>query len=437
MKKIEELRIGILPYSGVAARNPMLRVSKIKLDRLTILVGPNGAGKTSVLETIGYSVAAALPAAHAALGTFLTSSFRPRFSPPAYIVGIVRLDGREIASLYLDVESINDNLLEKLADMIKSDGSSIDFDTIKPLVSRLQDALRKMRGGVDPSKMFKNIVKEVFGNDEGINASLASIREWRTFKHYLNALDKLLSKKRLAGMHVYLVVAYRRTDRQKSGREETGVGPNRAIVAARRCALTVFMKNRRRGKLPSVLAFHPRLSFTPGVFEKLYESRALEGYLPGEKDAARILSRYIRGVEGFEVIRGRLSLKIGSRRLSVYKLSDGHRMASLLALLYAIAKPPLLLLIDTPEAFLYPDGVRIAAELIARLVAENNAQIVVATQSIEMLQELLVAARENGVLDETVVHKLGIRKDSIETQATWPGRLGLYAMEGLEADLRR
>lgn len=433
--KIKELAISILPYRGTTFKTSMLRVSRIKLDQLTILVGPNGAGKTSVLEALGYSIAAALPASDAVLGMFLTSAFRPRFSPPAYIGGATVLDNDTIVYLYLDVEaSYNERLLARLSRLLGTKGFTINLDDIKSYANMLQDALREVREGSDPLKAFKKSLTTVFRRAGDITVSLASVRRWSTSKHYVRALEALFSKrKRLKGMHVYLVAAHRR----RGNRNESGVEQYVAVVFSKRAMLTIFTGERRKEKLPSVLALHPRLSFIPGVFESIYEKRALEGYLPGEKEAARILSGYIQGVEGFEVIKGRLSLKIGSRRLSIYRLSDGHRMASLLAFLYAVARPPLLLLIDTPEAFLYPDGVRIAAELIAKLAAENDVQVVVATQSAEILQEMLNAARETRVLDETLVHKLRIRENSVKAEATWPGRLGLYAIEGLEADLRR
>ena len=368
---------------------------------------------------------------------FLTTAFRPRFTPPAFVVGVARQDNDNgVISLYLDVEaSPDERLLEKLLSILHDEGYPINGDGVKQYMSKLQDTLREIREGVDPIKAFKRSLTEVLGATD-ISASLASVKRWSTFKHYVKALETLFSKKeRLKGIRVYLVTTYRAGD----SRDAQRVGHETAVVVAKRARLTIFTGKRRRGKIPSVLTLHPRLGFIPGVFETIYEKRALEGYLPGEKEAARILSGYIRGVEGFEVIKGRLSLKIGPRRLSIYRLSDGHRMASLLAFLYAVAKPPLLLLVDTPEAFLYPDGVQVAAELLAKLAAERGVQVIVATQSSEMLQELLDAAKENGVLDETLVHRLHIRRRerSIEAKATWPGRLGLYAIEGLEADLRR
>ena len=77
--------------------------------------------------------------------------------------------------------------------------------------------------------------------------------------------------------------------------------------------------------------------------------------------------------------------------VSVYKLSDGHRIAVFLSFLYALHEKESVFLIDAPEAFVHPDGLRVVPDFISGLADMGN-QVVVATQSIEFLKRLLGSA---------------------------------------------
>ena len=123
--------------------------------------------------------------------------------------------------------------------------------------------------------------------------------------------------------------------------------------------------------------------------------------------------------------------------MSIYELSDGHRVAAFMALLYAIARQPSTVLVDTPEAFVHPDGLTVVADFIASLAASGS-QVIVATQSIEFLRGLLRRARERGVLDSTSVQRLAISRDGVaRTVARWSGEASLSSIEELGADLRK
>lgn len=94
-------------------------------------------------------------------------------------------------------------------------------------------------------------------------------------------------------------------------------------------------------------------------------------------------------------------------------------------------------MIDTPEAFVHPDGLSIIADFIAGLVSNGN-QVVVATQSIEFLRELLGKARDYKVLDDTLIERIELTGDGVvRAKGKWSGRTSLRSIEELGIDLRK
>ncbi len=190
-------------------------------------------------------------------------------------------------------------------------------------------------------------------------------------------------------------------------------------------------------KHPRVVVFHPGFIYQRGVFEHLYRAYVYEG-LPNEREAIELLRNYLKWVDGYEIIGKTLHVKtVSGKRIPVYDLSDGQRVVVFISLLYAISKPPVLLLIDTPEAFIHPDGVPTVADFIARFVAEGN-QVVTATQSMEFVEELLVKAKEHGILSNAGVQRITLTKDGrVKVKGRWGGDVSLRSIKELGADLRR
>ena len=183
--------------------------------------------------------------------------------------------------------------------------------------------------------------------------------------------------------------------------------------------------------------FHPGFAYRPFMFESLYYDSVKQRGLPRERDAVRLLRAFIPWFSGFELIGRELHVRSTyGRRISVYRLSDGQRAAVLLGLLYAASPRGSLALVDTPEAFVHPDGLEAVAGLVVSMVAEGN-QVLVATQSIEMLKALLHAAREAGVLGETVVKHLRLVRGRVTVKGSWEGEDALGMVEELALDLRR
>jgi len=191
------------------------------------------------------------------------------------------------------------------------------------------------------------------------------------------------------------------------------------------------------GRLPQVVVFHPGFIYKPRVFESYYYTFAHKGF-PNEEKAISLLRKYIKWLRGFELLSKKLHIKDEyGRRISVYNLSDGQRIAVFMSLLYAISKPPMLFLIDTPEAFVHPDGLSIIADLIVHLVAEKN-QVIIATQSVEFLEELLKRGEEHDILNKTLVERVALTKEGlVYAKGKWSGYASRNILRELGIDLRR
>ena len=190
-------------------------------------------------------------------------------------------------------------------------------------------------------------------------------------------------------------------------------------------------------KHPRVVVFI-RASFTSEECSNIYTGRTCMRVCPSEREAIELLRNYLKWVDGYEIIGKTLHVKtVSGKRIPVYDLSDGQRVVVFISLLYAISKPPVLLLIDTPEAFIHPDGVPTVADFIARFVAEGN-QVVTATQSMEFVEELLVKAKEHGILSNAGVQRITLTKDGrVKVKGRWGGDVSLRSIKELGADLRR
>lgn len=440
-----------LPYEPPGMEARYLKID-LDLDKLTILVGPNASGKTAVLEAVGYTMSGLLEPTYCALSLSLTTTFRPRRFMPSPIVGTVTLNGlSKVSTLYIKLTDLlpiraEDKFLEmiyfalgKKADSllreIEKDVSNNKDNILKLLeIKRLErlEKFRKVRSAKEkPSESIETLA------GFSISLLLRSLEERKLITELISNItgqstDKVEKEMikhillyRLKGMKILYNVT-----------EFNSIG--KAFIVEGIFDIVVFGKEHKgTADYLRVAVFHPGFVYKRGVFERLYRAYIYEG-LPNEKESIHILKKYIEFVDGYELVGKRLHIRtVNGRRIPVYSLSDGYRVAVFMGILYAISKPPVLLLIDTPEAFVHPNGLPVIADLIAHLVAEGN-QVIVATQSMEFLEELLVRAREHGIIDYTSVQRVMLTREGIvKVKGRWSGEVGLESIKELGADLRR
>ena len=432
--------LAALPYSVPGGRAGRIVVD-VDMDRLTILVGPNASGKTAVLEALGYALAMHFDAKRSALGIALTTTLRPRSRMPPVFVGRLTLSaGVSIAGfatevvhpLLLEAENrIREMLRVVLGEASKRVMEVLKRDMDSQVVSELPSLPLKYIGPtarLAGARYLLGLAREFAGRDIDIAANrlyTPSIKPVVTESEVAKEISRMLwyPPKYMRFKILYTL------DQEKAITKSVLIENPRGFVIIK-----------RRGKQrvsPELAVFHPGFIYWKGVFERLYAEH-IHGGLVNEEKAIEILRRYIDWVKGFELVGTTLHLKsVYGDSVSVYSLSDGHRVAAFITLLYATARSPTLFLIDTPEAFVHPDGLTIVADFIAQLVAGGN-QVVVATQSIEFLRELLKSAESSGVLDNTLVQRIALTSDGVvKARGRWGGRTSLRSIEELGADLRR
>ncbi|MEB3759303.1 MAG: ATP-binding protein [Desulfurococcales archaeon] len=438
-KTIKRIK-AVIPYAPPGIKTDYLKID-IELDKLTVLIGPNASGKTTILESLGYILSSMLKPLPSALGLALTATLRPRRRVPSSLAGVVFLDNTSVVSTFLEPDPLlffARNYIEEMLSSIDHNTVIIldeikrDLDTYSDILSELGSTSNKHK------KINYRILNEIVTNILGKRIDLAVSNHLRGTnllriesgedEEIINLLETSNIIKRFIYLSPKMRFIYTLVD-DKIMKAILLRIPSTTIVIKKQDSQTI--------EAPNVMVFHPGFIYWYGIFEGLYYTSVREG-LPNEKEAINLLKKYIKWIEGYELIGRVLHVKSHEgKRISVYNLSDGQRVAVFISLLYAISKPPVLFLLDTPEAFVHPDGLPVVADFITRLVASGN-QVVIATQSIEFLRKLLDKAKEDNILDNTLVERIELTKNGlIKAKGKWSGKVSLQSIESLGLDLRK
>ncbi len=416
-----------LPYTSNGGLVEGLNIDVRGFKGLTIIVGRNASGKTALLESIGYSMALLGDTQYTAQSLELLKTMRPTRSLPSIFTTSIQQGRRTVAGIMirldpLGVEKMLDNLRKKdiiWHEMItRKTYTRLTRDTNR-ILSLLYEAKRRSRRrvrrrprGIDQGTLSQ-ILKEVLGSYEIHFFSSSTGRRSQLLRPIL-VRDAYLAYTMQDGKLFLAMLVF-----------DTRGGPLVAVKPG-------------LSRLPgSMMVFHPGFAYFLRVFTLLYMENVEKG-LPREDEAVQMLQSFIPWLNGFELVGRTLYVKSRheGKRLNINRLSDGQRAAALLGLLYAMAPRGSVVLIDTPEAFVHPDGIDTVAKLIARMVHEGN-QVLVATQSAEMLREILSAANSEDVLEDTVVKHLQIREGRVVAKGSWEGSAAYGMVSELSLDLRR
>ncbi len=409
-----------------------LKVNVRDLSKLTLLVGPNSSGKTTILELVGLTLLPLLEIEEIGLGISLINMLRPLEKAPRvpdYIISKARLDDQsEIASIYVKIEPDN---IEKVSNVVKrlEELYDKDVENVKNTIIEILPYLRKIPELI--KKLFEDSEIEIYSKflRKGFIPKRGEKIATRPNAPLLRKLFESYPYKLLLERLNYIVLTY----------SEFNDNIYKMLMISGPDLIIVREKCRTR-YLSSVIAFHPVISHIRGIVEELYRTYVLtEQALPNESRAVEILSSYVKGFKGFEIIdvggREELHVRINSRRISVYKLSDGYRLAVILSLLYALAHPHSMFLIDTPEAFVHPDGLSVVSKIVSELSVQS-VQTIVATQSIELLRELLKRVEEKSISDMLTVKRVSIKDSVVKDIGSWSGDAAYSSVIDLEIDLR-
>ncbi|MEB3691795.1 MAG: ATP-binding protein [Caldisphaeraceae archaeon] len=443
-KTLRSIR-AVVPYPAPGIRAEYLRIN-VELDRLTIFVGPNASGKTTVLESIGYILSSLLKPAPSSLGLALTATLRPKRTIPSPVGGMVLLDDTRASSMFIKPDPfllMTGNQLEEMTRYSMGQDAKILLDEIRRDINAHSDILLELhdtfkKGIYEHRREAYRALIEIITNILGHNIDLEASSPIRGTKYFsiegeeteetdISVVDDVVKRYIFLSHKVKILYIL-----------FNGNIIEKAIIT-NGLPFTVVIKKRhsRIMTTPNIIVFHPGFIYWRGVFERLYYTYVYKG-LPNEREAVNLLKKYITWIDGYELVGHELHVKSSNgRRISVYNLSDGQRVAVFISLLYAVSKPPVLILIDTPEAFVHPDGLPVVADFITRLVVNGN-QVAIATQSIEFLRKMLNRAKEYNILEDTLVERIELSENGlIEAKGKWRGEVSLRSIESLGLDLRK
>ncbi len=430
-----------LPYKVPNIKSEYLGVD-VDLGKLTILLGPNASGKTAVLEAIGYTISSHLSTSQSILGISLTTTLRPREVIPSIFVGEVTLESN-VRTIYIEVTEAVYTALLNGGGYVGKMMRYVMGEEIRKLLRELEDDARKglslilqlphlrLKFSIVHT-LLHSLVNKVVGYDAEIYFTYLPSSPLFLRHAITSGAEAMREISRMTALypsrHTHIKVLYSLDEGKTS----------KSLVIETPRGIGLIKRGESESKeTPEIAVFHPGFIYWRGVFEGLYRLHLQEGVVNEDK-AIELLREYITWVKGFELVGNILHLKsVNGRSIPVYELSDGHRVATFMSLLYAISKPPKLFLIDTPEAFVHPDGLPIVADLITHLTSEGN-QVVITTQSMEFLRMLLNKAKEREVLENTLVERIEITEEGVvRAKGKWSGEVSLRSIEGLGIDLRR
>lgn len=424
-----------LPYYS-EGRAEGLEIDVTGLERFTITVGRNASGKTSLLEALGYAAAITGYWRYTAQAMTMISTIRPYYKVPSLFAATIYYDKaypEKHISLFM-VEAIHPLILHNMFRELRRREigrrtTPEIYDIVLRDVSRITRKIHKNNAHSESARRTSRIMPIRLETDK-LFRILDTVFEKGyeiTIFPWLRRRTEISSYPWISVKRFYLAYII---EQGKPVLHSMILDSIQGIIAATRATQSTPPTPR------GILVFHPGFIFQKLLFETIYLDNIKHG-LPREREAISLLRRFIPWFDGYELIGRRLHIRsIYGKRIDVYALSDGQRAAALLGLLYAASPDGSLIIVDTPEAFVHPDGLTTTAELIASMVAEGN-QVFVATQSAEMLRSLLHAAEEAKVLGETSIKNLRLLRGRVEAKGSWRGMDALGIIEELALDLRR
>jgi len=380
---IDSMRIdsGAIVYDSLGKHIGLAR--NIELAKATILLAPNGGGKTTVLTMLNPVIAAPgletveqLEAAY-----LLYSSLRPLPAAAGFVS--TSIGSQKLYAAWASMAS--DNALHRLIN---------EIEVNEPVKAMLRDMASVVRGFVlrsaeDAVETLSTIIRQ------------KDSKAWQ--RGEFRVLADWSSKPRRQRRQIYLAALWA-ADGDDVTLQALAVHDTHGWAAA-------LVRGRSSNSMGPLAYYHPLL-----VVENrsmLYMFRRLWATMsPFERKRFLELCGSIvnacTGVDtgfrdsGIVTVAVEATSGQGHVLLPLPMLGDGQRAA--LALMLAASMEKGTLIADTPESFTHPDLLDTVSEVLAN--ASSRVRVVVATQSLELIDRILGYAATQGILEELLVQRL-------------------------------
>lgn len=378
---------------------------ELPLYRLTVLIAPNGSGKTTILQLLHpiMNIIHSTDTEEIGLSSILYSSLRP-YSGVSFGYSLIN---DEVFIGWSRLSLATPEIKRRSFRILSSNATNKAISFIEGFKNFLEELVTKIYRSIYRSKLNIDYIREALGTLSQEADALVPLpgsetgyrlksRATRQIIHN-TYVSILISRGKVIGTLVY----YAR-----------GI-PLMALINTK-------IKDEKIKDIISVLHYHPAI-ITHTVKTREAFKRGIHTLRPDISSFFELANELIPGFDGltflgkydnepFVQIRQNNAIRL----IPLSSLGDGQRSSLLLALLASIAdKKKWELAVDTPEAFMHPDLSNYIIKFFIKLL-KNNRNIIIATQSLELLSDLLAETDKAIGLSSSIIHRMRLSRKSID-----------------------
>lgn len=182
----------------------------------------------------------------------------------------------------------------------------------------------------------------------------------------------------------------------------------------------------------TVSIFLPKDLMSPEQFDNAYTFVFRSGKASEWIERLTVLQPGLNDISPVKTDKGwKIFVRLSDFILPIMSMGDGFKAA---AMITANTLEPGLLLIDTPELFQHPKGLRLISKSIGSAVSKYGCQVVLATQSLEFLDNIMGEAQEEKI--DTKIFRFGFENDHAKAFPSYSLQEAIDSRELIGSDLR-
>ena len=178
--------------------------------------------------------------------------------------------------------------------------------------------------------------------------------------------------------------------------------------------------------------FLPRDLVSPKQFEDAFTWVTMSGKESEWIDRLSVLQPGLKNISPVKIGDSwKIYVRLSEFSLPIMAMGDGFKAASMIM---AHTLEPALVLIDTPEIFQHPKGLSLISKSIALAISQFGCQVILATQSLEFLDQLMSEVQDTNV--DTRIFRFGFDNNQAMAYPPYTLQEAMDARELIGSDLR-